>query len=379
MKKSWNTKHNKNWKIKQKILQKKNLQQNKQKTIMKTQNQRHPFGKPFLFIFTCLLLMMLVLPTLIVVPSASKKEVVDSVEKAQPENKEPTSMNDEGEAVTVSVMRNQTDKIEDIPLETYVSRVVANEMPAEFELEALKAQSLAARTYIVNQMLHQGKTKGPDVTDTTADQVYSDDTELRERWGKNYRSKMEKVQEAVQATKGKILTYNQAPIFPAYFSTSNGYTENSEDYWDNEHPYLRSVKSPWDKESPKFLDQQTLSLQEVGKQLGVSLASSTQIPLEITRTNSNRVKALTIGGETFSGRKVREQLNLRSNDFTVTQKGDYLIFKTKGFGHGVGMSQYGANGMAKEGKTYEDIVKHYYQDVDISSLEETAPTLVTKK
>ena len=103
---------------------------------MKTQNQRHPFGKPFLFIFTCLLLMMLVLPTLIVVPSASKKEVVDSVEKAQPENKEPTSMNDEGEAVTVSVMRNQTDKIEDIPLETYVSRVVANEMPAEFELEA---------------------------------------------------------------------------------------------------------------------------------------------------------------------------------------------------------------------------------------------------
>ncbi|HEY4600817.1 MAG TPA: stage II sporulation protein D [Cerasibacillus sp.] len=323
--------------------------------------------------FLCIIAIVLIIPTIIVIPSQSKEQVTPAKEDIEIK----PIKNSEADAITVSVMRKQTKDIENIPLETYVSHVVASEMPAEFELEALKAQSLTARTYVVNQMLHNQSEA--DVTDTTSDQVFQDETELRERWGDTYHEKMSKINEAVQATRGKILTYNETPIFPAYFSTSNGYTENSEDYWDNKLPYLRSVKSPWDKDSPKFLDQKTISIQEVSRLLDIPLQLGTPLPITVTRTKSQRVKNLKIGEKTLTGRDVRERLDLRSNDFTVTQKGDYLIFKTKGFGHGVGMSQYGANGMAKEGKTYDEIVKYYYKDVEISSIDESAPALLTKK
>lgn len=325
-----------------------------------------------ILVFLCIFTTVTIIPTLIVIPTKSDEQLKLAKEEIEIKSKQDS----QSDAITVSVMRKQTNDIEDIPLETYVSYVVASEMPAEFELEALKAQSLTARTYIVTQMLHN-KSEA-DVTDTTSDQVYQNETELRKRWGDTYHEKMSKIHKAVQATKGEILTYNETPIFPAYFSTSNGYTENSEDYWENKLPYLRSVKSPWDKESPKFLDQKTLSIQEVSQLLNIPLQPGTTIPIELTRTKSERVKSLKIGDQTLTGRDVRERLDLRSNDFTVTQKGDYLIFKTKGYGHGVGMSQYGANGMAKEGKTYDEIVKYYYKDVEISLIDETAPTLLTK-
>ncbi len=151
------------------------------------------------------------------------------------------------------------------------------------------------------------------------------------------------------------MTYENTPITPAYFSTSNGYTEDSEDYWKNKVPYLRSVKSPWDKNTPKFMDQQIFALQEVEKKLGTDLPSIEQLSMEIARTDSNRVSKLTIGSDTYSGREVREALELRSSDFSIEKKNNHLIFTTKGFGHGIGMSQYGANGMAKEGKSYEKL------------------------
>src|SRR5699024_1238993 len=132
-------------------------------------------------------------------------------------------------------------------LETYVTRVIASEMPTEFELEALKAQGVVARTYIVSHLLHQEET---NISDTTDHQVYRNEEELRELWGDDFQHKMGKLTEAVAATKGEILTYNEWPITASYFSTSNGYTENSEDYWEEDIPYLRSVPSPWDEDSP---------------------------------------------------------------------------------------------------------------------------------
>src|SRR5699024_4711449 len=135
------------------------------------------------------------------------------------------------------------EKVEDVPLETYVSRVVASEMPIEFEMEALKAQALAARTYVVDVMMHDDE-DGDDsalITDTTDNQVYHDDEQLKKQWGAEaYEKNMQKINQAVTETKGEILTYDDDPIFPAFFSTSNGYTENSEDYWESELPYLRS-------------------------------------------------------------------------------------------------------------------------------------------
>lgn len=320
-----------------------------------------------------LVFIILAVPTLVVIPFISKTEVQSQSINQEPEYEEVLQ---EESAVEVAVMRTQTEQIENVPLETYVSGVVASEMPIEFEPEALKAQALAARTYIVNKMIYNSEEVSSDVTDSIQDQVYKNDAELRTKWGKNYTKNMEKITEAVMATKGEIITYNDKPIDPQFFSTSNGYTENSEDYYVTEIPYLRSVPSPWDEASPYYLDQETFSIEQIESALGIDLPNNQQISIKATRTKSNRVQELDLAGNILSGRKVREKLELRSNDFTIEQKNNFLIFTTKGNGHGVGMSQYGANGMAKEGKTYKEIVQYYYKDVKISSVDEAAPALV---
>ncbi|TRM10745.1 stage II sporulation protein D [Lentibacillus cibarius] len=330
---------------------------------------------PVLLFLTSLLMVILILPTAVVLPFMSSGGAEGKAVERSAAGVEVAL----GESpFSVEVARASTDEVEDVPLETYVSRVVASETPAEFDMEALKAQALAARTYIVNRLLHQDNSDKPDVTDTTSDQVYHNEEELRKTMGSDYNKEMKKIKKAVAATKGEILTYKDQPITPAYFSTSNGYTENSEDYWKNEVPYLRSVKSPWDKDTPKFLDQQIFTLREVEKQLKTDLPDIKNLTMEIARTDSNRVSQLNIGGKTYTGRDVREALGLRSTDFTIEKKNNHLIFTTKGYGHGIGMSQYGANGMAKEGKTYKEIVQHYYQGIDISTVNDAVPTLVAK-
>ncbi|GGA64436.1 stage II sporulation protein D [Ornithinibacillus halotolerans] len=318
---------------------------------------------------------ILAVPTLIVLPFISNNEVHSKSVDQPPKYEEVLA---EESAVEVAVMRTQTDQIENVPLETYVSGVVASEMPIEFEKEALKAQALAARTYIVNKMLYQEENADSDVTDTIFDQVYKNDTELRAKWGANYNKNMEKISQAVSETKGQIITYNEKPIDPQFFSTSNGFTENSEDYYITEIPYLRSVPSPWDEISPYYVDQETFTFEQVEAALDIDLPDNENLVIESTRTESNRIAELNLAGNQFTGREVREKLELRSNDFTIEQKDNYLIFTTRGNGHGVGMSQYGANGMAQEGKTYEDIIKYYYKDVEITTLDIAAPALVMK-
>ncbi|MGM8364794.1 stage II sporulation protein D [Virgibacillus sp. W0181] len=329
---------------------------------------------PAILFVSVLVIIIVVVPTLIVIPfiKDGNQQVVPTEQEAIPTVKQADS------PFSVAVMRSVSDEIEDVPLETYVTRVVASEMPAEFEVEALKAQALAARTYIVNHLMHNEADVEPDVTDTTKHQVYQNETELRERWGSDFDWKMEKVRNAVYATQGEILTHNQAPITPAFFSTSNGFTENSEDYWENELPYLRSVESSWDKDSPKYLDQKVFSIQKVEESLQVDLPEALPMQAAITRTESGRVAELTLADHTISGRDVREKLDLRSSDFSIEQKNGHFVFTTKGYGHGVGMSQYGANGMAKEGQNYKNIVSYYYQGVEVSNVDEIAPTLVSK-
>ncbi|WP_229683238.1 stage II sporulation protein D [Virgibacillus oceani] len=341
---------------------------------LKSLNRRSGTWKmPTILLVSILITIILVIPTLIVLPYMNDDDELTVKNEEAPKEVE-ISLGDS--PFSVAVMRANSDQVENVPLETYVSRVVSGEMPVDFELEALKAQALAARTFIVNHMLHQGASDKSDITDTVNDQVYNNEADLRKKWGSDYTKNMNKIKKAVAATKGQILTYNNAPISPAYFSTSNGYTVNSEDYWENELPYLRSVKSPWDTKSPEFLEQEILSIEQVEKGLGVDLPEN--ITVNMTRSDNHRVREMNIAGKSFTGREVREKLDLRSTDFTMEQKSNHLIFKTKGYGHGIGMSQYGANGMAKEGKSYKDIVKYYYQGVSISDINETAPTLVAK-
>src|SRR5699024_1617239 len=176
----------------------------------------------------------------------------------------------------------------------------------------------AARTYIINHMLNQENTS---VSDIESDQVYKDESELREMWGDKFHENMEKLSKAVQATKGKIITYEGKPITAAYFSTSNGFTENSEDYWEHELPYLRSVSSPWDEQSPKFKEQFIFPIGEVEKALDLTINPDSSFHL--TRTDSGRVSELTIVGKSFTGREIREKLSLPSSDFSIKKNDDH--------------------------------------------------------
>lgn len=285
-------------------------------------------------------------------------------------------------ADTVNVYLSKEKRVVRVPLESYVVGVVAAEMPADFHIESLKAQSLAARTYIANRLIKKqhldpnewgSDAKNADVSDTVKHQVYLTDDQLRENWGQDYSWKIKRIREAVLDTKGKIITYEDQPIYAAFFSTSNGWTENSEDYFQTPYPYLRSVTSHWDQASPKYQRQKALSVEQLVEELKRETGKQVEIKNELgdswirvlEKTEGNRVAKVMIGDEVFTGREVREALQLSSTDFRWKINKDHVLFETRGYGHGVGMSQWGANLMAKKGKKMEEIISHYYQNVKI--------------
>ncbi|WHY77432.1 stage II sporulation protein D [Neobacillus sp. WH10] len=335
-----------------------------------------------------LIALTLIIPAMLVLPFSGEHQargkLGEDLTKASAKETKSTSTStaDSDTAVEVAVFRSSKKIIEKVPFEDYLVGVVAAEMPAEFKEEALKAQALAARTYIVNRLVSKdtmGVPKGAQVTDTQIHQVYMNDEEMRRNWGKDYSWKKEKVLEAVQTTGGQILTYDGKPIDALFFSTGNGYTENSEDYWSGNIPYLRSVSSPWDKKSPKFSNQKVLTVKEFEAMLGVKIGSGSTIGKIVERTTGKRVGKVNFNGKVLSGKDIREKLDLKSSDFAWERKGENIVITTKGFGHGVGMSQYGANGMAEEGSNYKEIVKHYYKGVEITSAEPMMATITAQK
>ncbi|WP_231597571.1 stage II sporulation protein D [Bacillus sp. SA1-12] len=241
-------------------------------------------------------------------------------------------------------------------------------MPASYEVEALKAQAISARTYLFRFLMtdKEGQVpQGSDITDSTNHQVYKSQDELKEMWkNDDYERYIKKISQAVTETEGLIMTYNGKLIDASFFAISNGYTENSEDYWNASLPYLRSVPSPWDKNSPDFIETKEVSSKEFQAKLGVKLTSD----ISVQRTSTNRVSSITINGKEFTGEIFKKDLGLRSTDFSFKIIGDTIQFTTKGYGHGVGMSQYGANSMAKEGKTYKEILEYYYKGIKIEDL-----------
>ncbi|KZE77924.1 stage II sporulation protein D [Paenibacillus elgii] len=294
---------------------------------------------------------------------------------APPAAEQPSAARQQDELL-IPVYRAKEKRTERMALEQYVRGVVAAEMPIEFEPEALKAQAMAARTYIVRRLLDGDQSNVPDanalVTDTISHQAYVTDEELRRRWGDDvFLSHMDKLKRAVEETRDLVLTYQGKPIEASFFSTSNGYTENSEDYWNFTVPYLRSVPSPWDaKLSPRYKETVAFTSKELQSKLGLpgAVPVSAGSPLGIKvieKSQGNRIKKLSIGGKLFTGREVREKLGLNSSQFQWTWSGAEWRFTTFGYGHGVGMSQWGANGMAMEGRKAEDIVKYYYAGIAI--------------
>ena len=281
-----------------------------------------------------------------------------------------------GATPAVPVYLAKLRSVDRVPLEAYVRGVVAAELPIAFELEAMKAQALAARTYVVRRMSQRDfsgvPVKDAIVTDTVAHQVFWTIDEMKRQWGDQFAANFDKVTKAIQQTEGLILTYEGQPIQATFFSTSNGYTENAADYWGVAQPYLRSVPSPWDRAlSPNYRETVTFTLQQFAQKLGLSQtisASTMSTGMRIlSTTEGHRIAKIRIGGTTFTAREVREKLGLNSTQFEWRWRGNTIELTTTGYGHGVGLSQWGANGMAKEGKTAEQIVRYYYSGISIEN------------
>lgn len=263
-------------------------------------------------------------------------------------------------------VKRSNGNIEKIPFEDYIVGILAGEMPVSFHSEALKAQAVAARTYAMKKMA-LNVNNNYDVVDTVANQVYLDINYLKNTWQENYVNNINILKKAVLETYGEYLEYKGEVIEAFFFSTSTGKTENSEDIFGTYLPYLRSVESTWDEISPVYEEKNYYTLKEFYEALDLKFSTELNITVKKT-TSTGRVKEILINNKKFTGSDIATLLNLRSSFFEIIQDNNTVIINTKGYGHGVGMSQYGAEAMSVNGYTYEQILKYYYQGVEIKKI-----------
>jgi len=293
----------------------------------------------------------------------------------------------------------------ELELEEYLQGVIAAELPASFHTEALKAQAVAARTYTLKRLdlIRITDSKYPlkaDITNLPHEgQAWISIEERKQRWQTAFTINQEKIAQAVLATSREVLTYQGILVEALYCSTAGPYTEDAQAVFKVQTPYLKAQPNPYDKHSPRYNDQKTFSITELEKALGVKLKASEltlaaslpqgpdvimaatllepwlnpdkkNSPLKIlARNRSGRVEQFLAGGRIFSGVEVRTKLGLRSTNFTfkVSLDGTKITFSTLGYGHGVGMSQYGADGMAKLDFNYKEILNFYYPGTEVVS------------
>jgi len=300
-----------------------------------------------------------------------------------------STLPDGADSIPVQVYFPDTKKVEAIPLGDYLKGVVAGEMPPEFEMEAIKAQFIVARTYTVRRMRQFGGQGGcplnpaADVcADFSTNQAFMNRDTLVARHGKLVAESFWRRLERAQAeTSGLVLTHKGVLIDPLYHGVSGKATENAEEYFANPAPYLVSVDDHWGADAPRLVQQTHFSPDafalalggEIPPTLAVTTATGAgRSPVQVTaRTATGRVKTVKVGELTLTGREFRERLGLPSTDFRVFLQDGKVVVETVGNGHGVGMSQYGANGMARAGKQSTEILTHYYQGVTISRLFES--------
>ena len=269
------------------------------------------------------------------------------------------------------------DTTEQMTLERYLTGVVRGEMPASFEMEALRAQAAAERSYVYYQLAAGRKDAHPDAdfcTDHTCCSAYLSETAAREKWGGDFAPWNTRVEQAVSDTDGQVVLYNGRPILAVFHSSSAGRTAAAGDVWSGDLPYLVSVDSPEGEETvPNYYSTMTFTAAEAKEKL---LTAHPELKLSGTpdrwfgaaaENGSGRVETVSVGGTDIEGTELRRIFGLRSACFTVAADSESVTFRVTGYGHGVGMSQYGANQLAREGKTWQEILEWYYTGATVGN------------
>ena len=273
-------------------------------------------------------------------------------------------------------MHLETGVVEDVAIDSYLCNVVSAEMPADFDIEALKAQAIVARTYTIYK-INNRKHENADICDSSSCcQAWISKEDRLARWDENLReSNWKKIEDAVNSTKGKIITYQNEPINAFFHSNSGGKTEVPVNVWGGSgYPYLQTVETSGEDAYTQYASEVVLSEQELIDKLKTKYAdiaidfSNVEDIKILEYTNGDRVKTVKFGNHNLSGVETRTLLGLRSANFTITQENGNIKFSVKGYGHGVGMSQTGADSMAKQGSTAEEIIHHFYTDVEIKEV-----------
>lgn len=329
-----------------------------------------------ILIISCL---MLIIPSFALINK--DKSSVDNV-KIQ-ENSDVSSNKNKSKITSkskIKVLNHKTEKVFDIKLVDYVIGVVMSEIPASFHEEAIKAQAVAINTYLIKQIDSQQQEKNPDLkgahisTDPNSFQGYMSDSQAKSFYKDKYNEYKEKISKCVFEVIDKVITYDDKPIVAAYHSISNGKTETAEVVWGNDLPYLQPVESTLDTQNENYENKLSIPayhveevLKDANKDIFFPQDKSLLFNIQKIST-SNSVLEVLVGNVSFSGNQIRNLFDLKSSTFEVTYEDENFIFTTKGFGHGVGMSQYGANSLADQGNSYEKILKHYYKDVEIVNI-----------
>ena len=263
-------------------------------------------------------------------------------------------------------VKRKDNSIIKVPLEDYIVGVLAGEMPIDFEEEAFKAQAVAARSYVLIKM-KENINNDYDVVDTVQNQVYLDYVYLKNVWKNNYIKNINKLKKIVKDTKGQYLEYNGEIAQTMYFSTSTGVTENCKEIFGNDVPYLTSVDSKWDNISPLYETSQEYNINEFFQKLNLPYSNVLNISY-IKRTSTGRNIKLMINNNIYNASDIMKIFNIKSTFFDITKNNNIIKISSKGYGHGVGMSQYGAQAMALKKYKYNQILYHYYKNTKIKKI-----------
>lgn len=323
----------------------------------------------FIFIFICF-----ILPAFL-----TKREVAtisDVNELKQEENKQEEEQYNYKNYKTIRLLHKDTGEVEEVGLDEYLYHVVSAEMPANYELEALKAQAVVARTYTVYKIQNPKHENADICDDSNCCQAWVSKEERLARWKETEREdNWKKIKECVDATKGKIITYENKPINAFFHANSGGTTELPVNVWGGtDFPYLQVVETVGEEGYAQYSSEVELTKEELIEKLkakyeDIEIDFEKQEELKIMEyTDSGRVKTVKFGNHELSGVETRTLLGLKSTNFEIIKQDDKIKFTVKGYGHGVGMSQTGADAMAKQGSDYEEIIKHFYIGVEIKDI-----------